>query len=239
MKKTKIAAIGDIHMQKNTAGMYKELLGEISEKADILVLAGDLTDHGYPDEAELLAQELSVCKIPVIGVLGNHDYTSNQEQEIKKILSPKAMHMLDEEPYIHNGIGFVGVKGFGGGFGQHMLGMFGEVTMRQFVYEALNESLKLENLLSKLENVEKKVVVLHYSPIRETVIGENEEIFPFLGSSRISEPVEFFNVSLVLHGHAHFGSAVGKTLKGIPVHNVSYLVQKKLHDKEPYALIEI
>lgn len=237
-KKITIAAMADLHMQPSMVGFYRDILTEISDKAQVLVLAGDLTDHGYKSEAELLVQELIYCKIPVVGVLGNHDYSNGQQEEIKEVFRSSPLKLLEEEPFVMDNVGFAGVKGFGGGFGTHMLALFGEEAMKSFVYEAINESLQLENGLQKLET-EKKIVVLHYSPIRETIVGEPEEIFPFLGSSRLMEPIDNYNVTAVFHGHAHYGSPTGSTLKGIPVYNASMNVMKKLHEQMPYALVEV
>ncbi|MBI2074941.1 MAG: metallophosphoesterase [Candidatus Levybacteria bacterium] len=238
MNKTRIAAIGDIHMNKEVAGTFRKLFDEISQKAQVLVISGDLTAHGHEEEAKILARELSYCKIPVVGVLGNHDYENGRQEEIRKILSATGMFILEEEPHVINKIGFVGTKGFGGGFDNHMLGMFGEKAIKQFVQESISETLKLENALLKL-TTEKKIVVLHYSPIRQTVEGEAREIYPFLGSSRLVEPIDNFNVTAVFHGHAHSGTLEGKTLKGIPVYNVALPLRKRLNKKQPYVLIEV
>jgi Icc-related predicted phosphoesterase len=236
-KKLRIAAMADIHIHQNNLGSFKDIFTLLNERADVLALCGDLTDHGHIEEAQMLISEIQVCQIPILGVLGNHDFASGQQEEIKKILSP-AMLLLDEEPQEIKGVGFAGIKGFGGGFGTHMLGFFGEDGMKNFVQEAINETLKLETDLNKLQTP-KKVVLMHYSPLRDTVIGEAEEIFPFLGSSRLVEPIDNFDVSAVFHGHAHFGSPEGKTLKGIPVYNVSILVRKKIKESEPFLIIEV
>lgn len=242
-KKTKIAALSDIHVGKPKGESFEKLFIEISDNADILILGGDLTDHGSVNEAEDLAQQLKSLRIPIIGVLGNHDFTSDNQQAIKDILTTKGnMFVLDEEPTIINGIGFAGVKGFGGGFDKRMLAPFGEKNMRDFVQAAVFEQQLLEKQLELLESeyrTEKKVVILHYSPIRETVIGEYEEIFPFLGSTRLVEPIDNYDVSVVFHGHAHFGSPKGKTLKDIPVYNVAYPIMKKLNPDKPYHIFEL
>jgi Icc-related predicted phosphoesterase len=235
--KVTIAAIGDLHMHHAIIGTYRDLFSEISEKADVLAICGDLTDHGYAEEAEMLIKELQSCKKPIVGVLGNHDFANGQQNEIIKIMSD-SIFVLDEEPHEINGVGFAGVKGFGGGFDNHMLGSFGEETIRKFVYEAVDESLKLETALNKLET-EKKVVIIHYAPIKDTVVGEPIEIYPFMGSSRLEDPIEAFNVSAVFHGHAHHGTIEGKTQKGIPVYNTCYLLCKKVNEKQPYVLITI
>lgn len=236
--KLKIAAIGDLHMQESLVGSFRPLFTEISQKADVLLLCGDLTDHGHTEEAELIKEELKSCSIPILAVLGNHDYANDLQGEIKKILSPETLTILDERPIIINGVGFAGVKGFGGGFDNRMLGSFGEERIKQFVFETVGEVLKLENALSELET-EKKVVLLHYAPIRQTVVGEPEEIFPFMGSSRLSEPVDFYNATAVFHGHVHHGTSEGETAKGIPVYNVTMALRARINPDEPYLLIEI
>lgn len=234
----RIAAAGDIHMQQSIANTLKEQFSKIADEADVLILAGDLTDHGYKEEATLLANELQGLKIPVIAVLGNHDYASGQEKEIYQILSGNGINVLLDEPFILNeSLGFAGTKGFGGGFDSHMLGPFGEDHTKNFVYAAVNESLMLEEQLKKIE-VPKKIVITHYSPVRQTCIGEPEEIFPFLGSSRLSEPIDNFECLMAFHGHAHHGSLEGKTIKGIPVYNVSQKVLEKSTGK-PFFLIDV
>lgn len=237
-KKLRIAAIGDPHIKETSAGTYREMFAEISEKADVLILCGDLTDHGNLKEVQVLAEELESCKIPVVGVLGNHDYAENQQDKIRAMLSPHVMTLLEGEPVEIKGVGFAGVKGFCGGFDNHMLSAFGEEAIRRFVQESLNEALSLENALSQLKS-SKKVVALHYSPISETLRGEPLELFPYLGSSRLAEPINRFDATAVFHGHAHYGIPEGKTLKGIPVYNCSIDVMKRKHVKQPYALVEI
>lgn len=219
---TRIAAVSDIHVTEHARGKYQPLFAEISQKADMLILCGDLTDHGIPEEAKILTEELQVCSIPKLAVLGNHDYESDRQDEVKKILRDANIMLLAEEKFVINDIGFTGVKGFAGGFGRHMLGSFGETAIKDFVKAAINEAELLEVGLGEIEHTAKKVVAMHYSPIVDTIINEAIEIYPFLGSSRFEEVINRFDVSVVFHGHAHFGSLQGKTQKGIPVFNVSY-----------------
>lgn len=237
-RKIKIAAMGDLHIQQDDSKPFGKIFEEISKKADILLLCGDLTRAGLPREAQILAAELNFCKIPVAGVLGNHDYTNNRQEEIRKILSGAGMFVLGYEPYIYKGIGFAGVKGFCGGFDNHLTAPFGEQILKQFVYEAVKETIKLEEFLTRLET-EKKIVVLHYSPIRQTVEGESLEIYPMLGTSRLTEPINNFNVTAVFHGHAHHGTPSGKTSKGIPVYNVAFPLLSKIPPHKPYIIVEI
>lgn len=235
--KTKIAAIGDFHFTASSRGKFNELFEEISKKADILVLCGDLTDSGLTSEAELLVEELKSCNIPIIAILGNHDFDRNQQDEITKILRNNKITVLDGDIYIFKEIGFAGIKGFCGGFDNHLLGSWGENAIKMFVQETLNEVLKLENALMKLET-KRKVVLMHYAPIHKTVENEHPEIIPYCGSSRLVEPINEFNVDVVFHGHSHHGAFKGKTAKKIPVFNVSYHLLKKILER-PYLIYEI
>lgn len=231
----KVAALGDIHTK--TSSDFSTLFEEITQNADLFALTGDLTDHGDLDEAKHLVQQLlKYCKLPTVAVLGNHDYASGQQEEIKKALIESEVKLLDCESYIYKDVAFCGVKGFGGGFNEHLLAPFGEQPVKDFVQAGVTEQLKLEEELSRIET-DKKVILLHYSPIKETVKGEPEEIYPFLGSSRLAEVVDLYNATAVFHGHAHRGCPKGQTLKGIPVYNVSLPVLGSLNKK--YALIEI
>jgi uncharacterized protein len=237
--KVRVAAIGDLHVHQNFTDSYQELFDKISQTADVLALCGDLTHLGLPDEAERLAKDLHACRVPVVAVLGNHDYQSGHVDEVKKILRGAKVVLLEEsETFELNGVGFAGVKGFGGGFDKHMLAPFGEDPIKHFVSEAVNESLRLEVALNSLRT-EKAVVVLHYSPIAETVVGEPPEIFPFLGSSRLAETIDHFDVNVVFHGHAHHGTFDGKTMKGTPVYNCSLQLLQKVNPGRTYALVEV
>ena len=229
------AAIGDLHIREDRTSLYRELFAEISTKAEVLVLCGDLTDVGKPREAEVLAEDLRACSIPVVGVLGNHDYESGQADDVEKILKAAGMHLLNGHSYETNGVAFVGVKGFIGGFGRRMLASFGETVVKSFVAESVSEAMRLENAMRAVRN-ERAVVVLHYAPILDTVEGEPLEIFPFLGSSRLSETIDRFKVSAVVHGHAHHGRYQGHTPRGAPVYNVAFPVEKSTGR---YALIKV
>jgi Icc-related predicted phosphoesterase len=234
----RIAAVSDIHVSTRSENVY-ELLAEAADRADVLLLCGDVTDRGLPDEAETLARELRRARIPVLAVMGNHDCESDHEQEIKKILADAGAHVLDGNSCEIDSVGFAGVKGFGGGFGRRALAAFGEQAMKAFVQESLNEMLKLETALSRLSS-ERRVVLLHYAPIQETVEGEPAEIFPFLGSSHLEEPLNRYEVSMAFHGHAHRGKPVGKTHTGIPVYNVAEPVLKNAFPgKVPLQIVEI
>ena len=236
----RVAAVSDIHYAKDSQGTMQPLFSQITESADVLVLAGDLTDYGLPEEAKVLARDITATvKIPIVAVLGNHDYESGQEQEVAKIMSDAGVRMLDGDSFEVHGVGFAGVRGFCGGFGRGALGAWGERIIKEFVHEAVNEALKLEAALQRLRT-EHRIAVLHYAPIRDTVEGEPLEIFPFLGSSRLEEPLTRFDVTAVFHGHAHKGRPEGKTANGIPVYNVAYhVLQSSYPDRPPFRLFEI
>ena len=241
-KKTRIAAVGDIHVRETDSGKWKDFFAQVSEKADVLLLCGDLTDTGRLSEAEVLAEELRGCKIPIVAVLGNHDFERDNHKAIRKMLVKENVHLLDGDCVVFGDVGFAGVKGFGGGFDRGMLGMFGEQMIKDFVQEAVDESLKLDGALARLEseytNV-KKIAVLHYAPIRATVVGEPEQIFPFLGSSRLADPINRRGVVAAFHGHAHIGTLEGETTKGVKVFNVSKPILVEQGFDPPFYVLEV
>ena len=236
----RIAAMGDVHYGKGSQGMLADVFAQASEAADILVLCGDLTDYGLAEEARLLAKDLTASvRIPIVGILGNHDLESGEQDAVTRMLVEAGVRMLDGDVAEIEGIGFAGAKGFAGGFGRGALGPWGESIIKQFVHEAIDESLKLENALARLRTPQ-RIALLHYSPIRETVEGEPPEIFPWLGSSRLEEPLGRYPVTAVFHGHAHNGSPEGKTQAGVPVFNVSLPLLRKLYpDRAPFRVLEI
>lgn len=217
----KVAALGDFHYEKSHRSDLIRILKDAEEEADVLAVAGDLTTHGEPEQvrdlAEILGGELA---IPVVTVLGNHDHESGKAEEARSILRDHGVHVLEEGSVVLDGVGFAGVKGFCGGFGRGALAAFGEDLVKAFVQEALDEALELENTLRTLE-ADVKVVILHYSPVQGTVEGEPEIIWPFLGSSRLAPPLDEYGVDVCFHGHAHTGSAEGRTAGGVPVYNVA------------------
>jgi Icc-related predicted phosphoesterase len=235
----RIAAIGDLHCTRTSQGAFQPLLARVAESAELLLVAGDLTDYGLPDEARVLARELASLRIPVVAVLGNHDYESCKEQEVRQIIADAGVVILDGDATEVHGIGIAGVKGFGGGFGQRALGPWGEGIIKQFVREAVDEALKLEAALARLRTTH-MVALLHYSPVQATVEGEPLEIYPFLGSSRLEEPINRYPVSLVLHGHAHRGQLEGRTKSGVSVCNVSMpLLSRTFTDRPPFRVFEV
>lgn len=236
----RIAAVGDLHYGRSAAhGSLQPLFAQVTESADILVITGDLTDYGLAEEARALAREITTTlKIPAVAVLGNHDYESGQQDEIRRILADAGVVTLDGDSTEIQGIGFAGVKGFAGGFGRRALGPWGEEVIKKFVHEAVDEALKLESALARLRT-NQLVVLLHYSPIQETVEGEPREIFPFLGCSRLEEPISRFPVTAVFHGHAHHGRPEGRTTKDVPVFNVSHTLMKELFPERPFRVVDI
>lgn len=239
--KTRIAAVGDIHVRETDKGKWLEFFKEASRLADVLVLCGDLTDTGDEVEAQVLAEEIKACSIPIVAVLGNHDHEKGRHKLIRQIMLKADVHMLDGEAVVIRDVGFAGVKGFGGGFDNHMLSMFGEGAMKAFVQEAVDEALHLERALARLdaENEHiKKFAVLHYSPIKQTVVGEPEVIFPFLGSSRLAEPLVRRGVTAAFHGHAHIGTLEGE-INGVKVFNVAKPILSQSGYQHPFFLYEV
>jgi Icc-related predicted phosphoesterase len=235
----RVAALGDLHTSRTSQGAFQTFFAKVAESADLVLIAGDLTDHGLPDEARTLARELSSLRLPTVAVLGNHDFESGQQDEIRQVMVEAGVKMLDGEACEVLGIGIAGVKGFAGGFGPRALGPWGETIIKQFVHEAVNEALKLESALARLRNPQ-LMVLLHYSPIQQTVEGEPLEIYPFVGSSRLEEPLSRYPVSAVIHGHAHRGRPEGTTRNGVPVYNVSMpLLTRTYPDRAPFRLIEV
>jgi len=233
----RIAATADLHYAKHSRGTLHDAFDEISRTADMLLLCGDLTDYGLPEEAEELVADIrAAVRIPTLAVLGNHDFESSQPELVSKVLDDAGVTVLNGEAIEIAGVGFAGIAGFGGGFGRRMLNAWGESLIKQFVQESISHAVRLEQALAKLQT-EKRIVVLHYSPIRATLQGEDPEIYAFLGSSRLEEPINRFKVTAVFHGHAHNGILDGKTSTGIPVYNVSAPALRKTG--KPYRIVEL
>lgn len=235
----RIAALSDTHVPRTPLGVVQAILADLEGRADVLCICGDITDTGNPDDARALVKELAGLKIPTIAVLGNHDHEAGRADDLKAVLTDAGIHVLDGDSYETHGIGFAGVKGFAGGFGRRTLGPWGERAIKDFVQEAINEALKLETALARIK-VERRVVLMHYSPVAGTVEGEPLEIYPFLGSSRLEEPLSRYPVEMVFHGHAHHGAPQGATAGGAPVYNVSMsLLQRLYPERQPYRILEL
>ena len=235
----RIGAVADLHCSKNSQGQLQPLLASIAALVDVLLLGGDLTDNGLAEEANILVHELGGLKVPLVGVLGNHDYESGKAMELRQIFAGSGMQILDGDAVEVEGVGIAGGKGFAGGFGRGTLGSWGEDVIKLFVREAVNEALKLESALARLRTPQ-RVALLHYSPIEATVEGEPREIFPFLGCGRLADPLRRHPVNAVFHGHAHRGSLEGKIDDNIPVYNVALpLLQRHWPDRPPVRVIEV
>ena len=235
----RVAAVGDLHCGKASQGALQPLFAKATEAADVLVLCGDLTDYGLPEEARVLVRELTgTVKVPIIGVFGNHDYESGHADEVRTILCDAGVHLLDGDVFEVGGVGFAGVKGFAGGFGERALQSWGEPVLKRFVREAVEEALKLEGALARIQ-AGRRVALLHYSPIRDTVEQEPPEVVPFLGSSRLEEPINRYGAVAAFHGHAHHGSPEGRTSTGVPVYNVSLPLLRALRPDQPFRILEI
>jgi len=235
----RVAAVGDLHCTKTSQGAFQPLFAAIRDTADLLLIAGDLTDYGLPEEAQILTRELSAIRIPVVAVLGNPDRESGKEVEVQHVLTEAGMTVLDGDATEVNGVGVAGVTGFGGGFGKHALAPWGEPVIKQFVHAAVEEALKLEKALARLRT-ESLIALMHYSPVQQTVDGEPLEIYPFLGSSRLEEPIGRYPVTLVFHGHAHRGQLEGATSSGARVYNVSMpLLGRAFPDRAPFRVFNV
>jgi Icc-related predicted phosphoesterase len=233
----KIAAIGDIHCRVNFHGEVRNMLEGISDNADVLLLAGDLTDNGLTEEAEVLVDELSIINIPIMAVLGNHDHEGGKSDEVKEIVQQGGIHILEDGSHEIGNIGFAGVKGFAGGFDKTLIQPFGENIIKAFIRASIEEAVQLENALAKMD-CDRRVAVLHYSPVKGTLEGEPVELFPFLGSSRLASALDRQGADIVVHGHAHHGSLYGETPGKIPVHNVSRFVRSH-NSQPPYCVFEL
>jgi Icc-related predicted phosphoesterase len=234
----RIAATADLHFSAQTQGLLKEQLGRVRDEADVLVVAGDLTNFGRPQEMEPLVNVLVRLRIPTIAVLGNHDYESGQATELIRMMTSEGIKVLDGTGYERDGVGFAGTKGFIGGFGRGVLTAFGEPEVKAFVKVSIDEAIKLECAMSQLRSA-KRVVVLHYAPIAGTVSGEAPEIYPYLGSSRLAEVVDRHGADLIIHGHAHHGCLNGKTTAGIPVHNVAITLLQAQEPPTAYRVFDV
>ena len=237
----RIAAVGDIHVTKSSQGSLQSVLAPLDGAADVLLLCGDLTDYGLREETAVLVRELQAVRIPIVAVLGNHDYESGRPEDVRGPLCDAGVRVLDGEACELLGVGFAGVKGFCGGFGRGTLGAWGERAIKNFVQESLDEAMKLESALARLRTP-RKVAVLHYSPVQSTVEGEPPEIFPFLGTSRLEGPLNRYPVDAVFHGHAHRGSPEGRTVGGTPVYNVALPLLRRVNaasGRSPVRIVEL
>jgi Icc-related predicted phosphoesterase len=234
----RIAATADLHFTPQSATVLRDQFNKVRDDADLLIVAGDLTNYGKPSEMEPLLNTLVRLRIPTVAVLGNHDYESEQQAELMRMMTVEGIKVLDGSAYERDGVGFAGTKGFVGGFGRGILTAFGEAEIKAFVRASIDEALKLERAMSQLRT-NKRVVVLHYAPIAATTEGEALEISPFLGTSRLAEVIDRHGADLVLHGHAHNGKLDGNTAGGIPVHNVAITLLQSQQSPGAYRVFDV
>ena len=234
----RIAATADIHFSPESYDRIREPLSHVRDEADVLIIAGDLTNLGKPEEMSSLLNALVRLRIPIVAILGNHDYESGNESELLQLMLAEGIKALDGSSYERDGVGFAGTKGFFGGFGRGMMTPFGEKEVKAFVQAGIEEALKLERALSQLRTP-KRVVVTHYAPIVDTVVGEPQEIYPYLGCARLGEVIDRHGADLAVHGHAHHGSRQGKTTGGVPVHNVALSLLLAEKPSQAYKLFDI
>ena len=226
----RIAAVGDVHFGTDSAGTLRPHLARLAERADVLLLAGDLTTSGRAEEAEVLAEELGGLDVPVLAVLGNHDYEVGDPQAVRVTVESAGVRVLEGDGVTLRmdgaTLGVAGVKGFGGGFAGACGTEFGEPEMKAFVRHTKELAARLEHSLASLA-ADAKVALLHYAPVKGTLLGERLEVYPFLGSYLLGEAVDRAGADLVLHGHAHRGKEKAATPGGIHVRNVALPVIKR------------
>jgi Icc-related predicted phosphoesterase len=233
----RVAAIGDLHCRASSHGRIGQLLEGVQSEAEVLVMAGDLTNLGLSEEMEALLAELDRFDMPKVAVTGNHDHENDQSELLVHMMVSAGIHVLEGDVWEFDGVEFVGVKGFCGGFGRHRLQPFGERLLKTFIHHSIAEVVRLESALERCRS-ERRVAVLHYAPIAATLKGEHPEIYPFLGFSLLADALDRHGVDVVVHGHAHHGSLKGATPGGIPVHNVSRHVRTRRH-RSAYLLIDV
>ncbi len=234
----KIAAVGDVHMASPNCGIEKSDFAAVNSQADVLVIAGDLTNHGTEKEMEWCLNVLSEVRIPIVVVFGNHDFESDMELELAQMIGARGIHLLDGTGFELDGVGFAGAKGFGGGFGRYQLAEFGEECIKSFVKQSEKEAEKLRNALVRL-NTKKRIAVMHYAPIHETIEGEPEPIHPFLGSSHLEMILNETLPDLALHGHAHKGCFEGHTSRGVRVCNVALSILQRRGTRHPFVVFDL
>jgi Icc-related predicted phosphoesterase len=234
----KLAAVADVHFRPEDQEENIRQFAAVNEMAELLVLAGDLTNHGRVEEIEACLLVLAHVTIPMVAVLGNHDYESGHQDTLAGMARVAGIHVLDGTCYEHKDVGFAGTKGFCGGFAPYELMPFGEGSIKSFVEIAEREAIKLDYGLAQLRTP-RKVAITHYAPVLETVVGEPEPIFPFLGSSRLGRVIEQHRPNLALHGHAHHGTFAAASAAGVPIHNVALPILRRRQEAHPFVVFEI
>nr|MBP7323692.1 metallophosphoesterase [Deltaproteobacteria bacterium] len=233
----KVAAIGDLHCTPGSRGMIRSLLEGVEDHADILVLAGDLTNMGLVEEMEVLLDELSHVSLPIVAVMGNHDHENGNVELLTEMISSTGVAVLDNSSCVISSIGFVGTKGFCGGFGERRVQAFGESAIKAFIQTSVDETVHLESAIKKSAS-QPCIAVLHYAPISQTLEGESLELYPFLGTSLLAAALDRHPVKFVVHGHAHHGYPQGFTSKNIPVYNVARFVLTRFQNTA-YRIFEV
>jgi len=237
MMRVRVAAVGDIHFTEGLTGVLRKQYERLGEEADVLLLAGDLSNMGRPSEIEALLDELSDVRVPMVAVLGNHDYQSDAVQVIAAMIEDRGIHLLDGTRVVvgigSRSLGIAGVKGFCGGFAPHEVNAFGERELKTLIAESVHEAKKLATTLNDLQ-ADVRVALLHYAPIAETLGDEPPELHAFLGTSLLLQPLEEAHVHAVFHAHAHLGRHEGRTPGGIPVYNVAMPVMRR-----PYVVVTL
>jgi Icc-related predicted phosphoesterase len=220
----RIAAAGDVHASEATRARIEEAFAGVEHDADLILLAGDLTTHGEPEQAKVLADACRVLEIPVCAVLGNHDLHSGYGDEISAVCAEAGIHMLDRSSTVcefgGGEVGIVGTKGFIGGFTGSALSDFGEPVLRRCYAETTAEVEAIHRGLQEVAHCPVRIVLLHYSPTADTLLGEPEGIWTYLGCDRLATPIAEHRPDVVLHGHAHAGSFEG-AIGTVPVYNVA------------------
>jgi Icc-related predicted phosphoesterase len=234
----RVAAVADIHLKAEDQEKNVSQFSVVNELADVLVIAGDFTNHGRPEEMRACMAVLEHVHVPIVAVLGNHDHESGNQDELAGMLRLAGVHLLDGQCHEMDGVGFAGTKGFCGGFAPYELMPFGEGGIKTFVEIAEREAIKLDYGLAQL-HTPIKIAITHYAPIKGTVIGEPEPIFPFLGSSRLQRALDRHKPILALHGHAHKGTFSAESSTGTRVCNVALHLLRERGEKHPFTIFDV
>ena len=226
----RVAAVGDIHIGVDSQGIFRPRIERLPEHADMLLIAGDYTAWGAASEAAVLAHDLAELDLPMFGVLGNHDFQSDESKAIVDVLGEAGLTVLEGESSVveigGRSVGVAGAKGFGGGFEGATGADFGEPEMKAFMRHTKELVESFESALADLE-ADIKIALLHYAPVRDTVVGEKPEIYPWLGSHLFADAIDRAGADIAIHGHAHAGTFEGRTPGGVPVFNVAEQVIAK------------
>lgn len=234
----RLAAVADIHLSADNHEANVRNFSRVNELADAMVIAGDLTNHGMPEEMRACLAVIEHIRIPIIAVLGNHDYESGHQDELAGMLRLAGVHLLDGNCFEIDQTGFAGTKGFCGGFAPYELMPFGEGGIKKFVEISEREAIKLDYGLAQL-HTPRKIAITHYAPIKETIVGEPEPIFPFLGSSRLERVLERHRPFMALHGHAHKGTFSAETGSGVHVFNVALHILRERGEEHPFRIFTV